>query len=391
MPDANSTRRSYEYRPPNRLDDLNAIGASPSYDPGAFGAAERARGTDRPTAGTRPTEADADAVPETREQLTAALESAGEGDVVFVPGRAEIDLTGVHKQDVGAPNVTLASDRGPDSEGALLYVTDSMPYKQAKGNARHVFTIMQPGFRATGLRLVGPQTSHNEWKGYEENRPLTGLTINADDVELDNLVGRGWGHAPISIGRSGYVENTHVHHCDLVDNPQDALGYGVTTRHGEPLIQRCYFDNNRHSIAGSGYEDCSYVARDNLLGPQGILHAIDMHCRDSDDGASQQGGRRISVHHNEVLFTEDRTTGRPQEAIKLRGVPTEGARIVNNRFHHPPDRFDTVGPGRDGDAVLLEVPDGDAPTFEEAGIEIRDNLPSDEDPNGAVGPTHGLS
>ncbi|QLG28898.1 hypothetical protein HUG10_15705 [Halorarum halophilum] len=388
MPDANSTRARYEYDPPIRLDDLDDVGAGSSYDPSTVTTDEGTRGGGWPTAGTKPTESDADVTPENREQLVEALETAEKGDVIFVPGRATIDLTGVHDQGVAAPNVTLASDRGTGSEGAELVVRDSMYMRDEE--IRRVFNVTEPGFRLTGLRLVGPQSTHNEWVSYEENRPMSGIEVNADRVEIDNVVGRGWGHTPINIGRAGFVERAHVHHCDLVDNPQDALGYGVSMRHAEPLIQRCYFDNNRHSIAGSGHEDCSFIACHNLFGPHGVLHAIDMHCRNSDDGTSKQGGRRVSVHHNEMLFTTDRISGRPQEAIKLRGVPTEGARIVDNRFHHPSDRFDTTGPGRDGDAVLLEVPEGDAPSFEAAGIEVRDNV-SDDDPNDALGPLGGRS
>lgn len=389
MPDANSTRARYEYAPPTQLDDLTDIGAGSSYDPSAFAADEKAQGADWPVAGTKPTESDADDTPVNREQLVAALETAEKGDVIFVPGGTTIDLTGVHNQGVAAPNVTLASGRGNDSEGAELVVRDSMYMKDEE--IRRVFNITEPGFRLTGLRLVGPQPTHDEWVSYEVNRPMSGIEVNADRVEIDNVVGRGWGHTPVNIGRAGFVEKAHVHHCDLVDNPQDALGYGVSMRHAEPLIQRCYFDNNRHSIAGSGHEDCSFIACYNLFGPHGVLHAIDMHCRNSDDGKSKQGGKRVSVHHNEVQFTRDRISGGPQEAIKLRGVPKEGARIVNNRFHHPSDRVDTVGPGRDGDAVLLEVPDGEAPSFNEAGIEVRDNFSPDEDLDDVFGPPDGRS
>lgn len=384
MTSADSTRETYAYDPPGRLDELGRIGSTSTHEPSSFDRDGRTQGAGWPTAGTAPGESDADVVVEDRDGLVEALEAADRGDVVFVPGRATVDLTGVHDQGVGAPDVTLASDRGRDSEGAELLVRDSAYMRDRE--IRRVFDVTEPGFRLTGLRLVGPQAEHGEWVGYEENRPMSGIEVNADDVEIDNVVGRGWGHTPINVGRAGWVERTHVHHCDLVDNPQAALGYGVSLRHAKPLVQYCYFDNNRHSIAGSGHEDCSFVARYNLFGPRGILHAIDMHCRDSADGTSRQAGRRVSVHHNEVLFTRDRTTGRPQEAVKLRCVPTDGAQVVGNRFHHPVDRYDDVGPGSDGDAVFLDVRDGDAPTFEDAGIEVRDNVLGDGPPDDSVGP-----
>lgn len=367
-------REAYTYEPPDDLfDEYPHVGASSAYDPTKFDEGHPKQGAGWPTASSRPRIEDADAVVIDRDSLVTALNSADEGDLIFIAPWAAIDLTGVHGQDVGAPNVTLASDLGPASEGGALVVTDSMPMQ--KKSVRRVFNITKPGFRATSFRLLGPQTTHNEWKDYETNRPMSGLELNAGYCEVDNLVGRGWGHCPVNVGRHGFVEKVHIHHCDLVDNPQDALGYGVATRHAAPLIQYCYFDNNRHSIAGSGHEDCSFIARYNVLGPRGILHAIDMHSHSSADGTRTQGGKRVSIHHNTVLFRENRVNSQPQEAVKLRDVPLEGGQILDNRFHHPRDRFDERHSGRNGDALLLTTPaERESPeTFEEVNIDVRGN------------------
>lgn len=383
---ARTTRENYTHEPPAHLAAHPSVGSGPGHDPAGFEQNHPKEGAGRPTAGTRPRIEDADAVAINRDSLIDALNTADNGDLIFIAPWATIDLTGVHGQDVGAANVTLASDRGPDSEGGELVVTDSMP--MIDKTVRRVFNITKPDFRATGFRLTGPQTTHGEWIGYEQNRPMSGIELNADRPEVDNLVGRGWGHCPINIGRAGWVEQAHIHHCDLVDNPMDALGYGVAVRHAAPLIQRCYFDYNRHSIAASGHADCSFVARFNILGPHGILHAIDMHSNKSPDGKGTQGGKRVSIHSNEVLFSENTETGDPQEAVKLRGVPSDGGQILKNRFHHPNDRFDENASGSDGDAILLR-PEGHGlhpDTFEEAGLEVRANYAAEGDLAENLGP-----
>lgn len=383
---AATTRDRYTHDPPAHLADHPGVGSGPRHDPAEFDENHPKEGSGRPTAGTRPRIEDADAVAINRDTLITALNTADKGDLIFIAPWATIDVTGVHNQDVGAPNVTLASDRGPDSEGGELVVHDSMPMKDK--TVRRVFNITKPDFRATGFRLTGPQTTHNKWIGYEQNRPMSGLELNGDRPEVDNIVGRGWGHTPINIGRAGWVDKAHIHHCDLVDNPQDALGYGVAVRHAAPLIQRCYFDFNRHSIGGSGHSDCSYVARFNILGPNGILHAIDMHSNKSPDGKGTQGGKRISIHSNEVLFSKNTETGDLQEAVKLRDIPTEGGQILKNRFHHPSDRFNEQYCGTDGDAILLRPEGHGKPpeTFEEAGIEVRGNYSVEGDLADNLGP-----
>lgn len=388
MTHANETRENYNFEPPSQLIDYPKMGSSIGYEPEEFEENNAKKGAGWPTAETRPVEEDADTIVVNREQLVNALRNASQGDLIWVPGWVTIDLTGEHEIDVGAEDVTLASDRGAHSEGARLDVTDATYMRDR--TVRRLFNITSDGFRATGFRLTGPQTTHNKWESYEINSPMSGLEINADYVEIDNIVGRGWGHTPVNFGRGGWIERPHLHHCDLVDNPQDALGYGVAVRHAHPLIQYNYFDNCRHAIAGSGHEDCSYIARYNLLGPRGILHAIDMHARESKDGSSHQAGKRLSVHHNEVLFTQNRVNGKPQEAIKLRDVPLEGAQILDNRFHHPRTRYSESKTGTHGSAILLDLekrPATELPeSLEEAGIQVRGNVSYDGPLEEGLGP-----
>lgn len=371
MTDASDTRLGYNYEPPRELSRLDGMGSAPDYDPTAF-----ADGAGWPLAGTRPRIEDADSVPVNAAQLGDALSTASAGDLIFIPRWASINVDTLSETVVTANDVTLASDRGPDSEGGELHIVDT---SWASTTPRNVFRVEGAGFRLTGLRLTGVHLEHGDWVGYSTDQPTCCFEINGDNAEVDNVVGRGWGHSPFRFGTDSVALKPHVHHCDLVDNPQDALGYGTSVGQGDALIQKCYFDNNRHAIAGSGDLECAYTVRECVFGPRGILHQVDVHA---------DGGKRFSVHHNAFLFTENRVDGSLQEAVKFRDVPSNGAEVIGNVLAHPPARYDETDTGANGDAVLLTTPTGvtQPATMQDAGIEVRTNVATDEPLQAALGP-----
>lgn len=360
------TRSSYEFAPPDRLDDFPFVGGAGGYHPDEFTQDPFEQGAGRPT-GNAVSKEDADTVVTTAEKLKKALTTADDGDVVWIHKNADIRLDDIPTVYIEADNVTLASARSDTCEGGRMYL-------ETESNDIQLYVKGQ-GFRATGFILEGP--TMEKWGtadefSYERHQPDTGISINGDDCEVDNCSIRGWGHAAIEVGRERLVEHTHIHHCDLVDNPATSLGYGVTVFHGNPLIQFNYFDNCRHAIAGDGASDCGYIARYNLFGPRTILHVCDMHpCEVSED--KYIGGKRISVHHNECMATANYQTDYPQEFVKFREVPTHGAEVRYNVVHHPKDRFDEVGVGKSGDAFFLQTEDENPETFKQAGIDVSNN------------------
>lgn len=302
------------------------IGGGAAYDPDEFdGAAEYPHGRDV-------SRGQADYVVSGASELQVAAEDATAGDVIWVDGDAEIDMTDVSVTLAGG--VTLASDRGQgDSDGALLY--------QEENGFNAFISTGGDDVRLTGLRLSGPE--HDFWE-YEDKGidsiydvGITyGLLINdTDDVEVDNCRFSGFTYTGIRIGMWGEYEcdGIYIHHTEFVDNPSPALGYGIEVYGGDPVIEYNYFDNNRRSIAGVGGDmPVNYTVRNNLFGPRTRLAPIDAHGGDVDDMDEPQAGVRLNVENNVVLSEKAAVSGTPQPAIVIRGVPRERATIRNNWF-----------------------------------------------------------
>lgn len=345
----------YNFPIPEQLSQFPTVGGGDEYDPDRFFE------PDRPS-GDRVRASDADYAARSADELADALERAGRGDVVWVPGDEAIDVRGLSGVEIDA-GVILASDRGLNgSSGALLYTPE---------NPEPLFKIVGAGARVTGIRFKGPVTTHVE---YSWKREGNCVSVRADDVEIDNCVFRGWGYACVELGRTGFVEDSHVHHNHFVDNPMQSLGYGVVVRHADPLIQSNYFDYNRHAISGSGYPDCSFVARNNFCGPHTILAPFDMHRENEvDSSGGWQAGKRFEIVQNVVLATTHAGGGHDMTGIFIRGVPMEESLIANNQFAHPGK---PVGAGESGDAYVISM----ASDLEEANTVAVGNYYDEPDP-----------
>ena len=272
---------------------------------------------------------DADRVVRTRADLLDALSDHEPGEIVWVDG--VIDVDGM--ENVTLSDVTLASGYAADGPAGTLRTGDKpSPLFRAGDDVR-----------LTGLRILGdefdyfdPADRHPDVdKPIYEVGASAAVSVHGDRVELDNLLLSGWTYAGVSVRRDGREDvGTHVHHVDVVDNPAESLGYGVVVDEGNPLVELSYFDNNRHSIAGSGREHCGYTVRFCAFGGHHTGHAIDMHGRQVDDYDLPIAGNRLRVYNNVVKLRRSYHDGHPRPAVKLRGRPTEGAEVVGNWFYN---------------------------------------------------------
>lgn len=88
--------------------------------------------------------------------------------------------------------------------------------------------------------------------------------------------------------------------------------------------------------------------------------------------AGHQGGKRVSIWGNEFLCVRSILDSiGEQEAIRLRGNPTDGGQVLMNKFAHPEGRYTSDGPGASGHAVWLS---SGADSFEHGGITVDQNI-----------------
>jgi hypothetical protein len=200
---------------------------------------------------------------------------------------------------------------------------------------RPLIRVAGPGVRITGLRLRGPDPeqrlehhrrsfSEKRGHGYYYKFPISdGILTEAPDLEVDNCELAGWSHAAINL-RAG--KDHHIHHNYIHHNQYNGLGYGICHDRAFSLIEHNLFNFNRHSIAGTGRPGSGYEACHNVELGASLSHCFDMHGgRDRRDG-TDIAGTWMKVHHN--TFRSSR------QAIRIRGVPQEGAVIDHNWFYH---------------------------------------------------------
>jgi len=256
----------------------------------------------------------------TREELLDALGKAQSGQVVFVPDKVEIDLTGC--ADIVIPaGVTLAGSRGRDgSLGARLFTT-----------SRTTFMLMKTGgddVRVTGLRFEGAYAGTERTAFYNNFLYTTQCGLEVDNCEIYNFNYRG-----VSAGPGAF--NVRVHHNYIHHIQRSGLGYGVRIDNCAVSIIANKFDYCRHHIASSGAPGCSYEAAWNLVGEHAIGHHFDMHGgRDRGDG-TDIAGDWMHIHHNTFL-------GTPRNVV-VRGIISQGCDVHNNWFALPPEKAVSSG------------------------------------------------
>jgi len=268
---------------------------------------------------------------QTLEQLVEALKKAEPGQVVFIPGETEIDITTliyIEKLVLEVPSgVTLAGERGQNgSQGALL-TSDAL-------DTPVMIRPAGPNVRITGLRIRGPNskryldhhhrafdTGGEGHKYYYKFPTQDGIQTKYGGLVVDNCDISGFGHAAIFLtkGENQQIHHNFIHHCQY-----NGLGYGVSHDTASSVIEFNMFDANRHSIAGTGRPGCAYVARHNLELGTSLSHCFDMHGgRDRKDN-TDIAGTSIEISNN--------TFRAPQTPVVIRGVPQETCQVHNNWF-----------------------------------------------------------
>lgn len=261
--------------------------------------------------------------------LKNALKAAVSGNIIYIDDNAMIDMSPQTATVYIPAGVTLASGRGNNgSAGGMLFnatfndtnlQSGSVPMLRTNGN----------NVRITGLRLVGPhQTRARAMPMYH------GIYSGHSNVEIDNCEFYGNNYAAIEavVGKPG----PYVHHCYFHRNSRTGVGYGVcpgwTLGAKEGVIEGNIFDQHRHSIAGTGTTGQSYEARYNLVLENSVSHIFDMHGGADRGDGTNIAGSTIKIHHNTVRNSD-------QGAVCIRGVPTVGCWINNNRFYRPHDSW----------------------------------------------------
>ena len=266
----------------------------------------------------------------TLEELVEALGKAQKGQVVFIPGETEIDMTSlivIEKLVLEVPEgVTLAGERGHDGSLGALLTSDAL-------RTPVMIQTRGPDARLTGLRLRGPNTKRyqdhyrrafigGEGHKYYYKFPVQkGIRANHDNLEVDNCELSGFGHAAVhlAVGTKHHIHHNFIHHCQ-----HNGLGYGVSHHTARSLIEFNLFNWNRHSIAGTGRPGCGYLARHNVELGTSLNHCFDMHGgRDRNDD-TDIAGTSIEIHNN--TFRGRRTP------VKIRGVPQESCDVHHNWF-----------------------------------------------------------
>lgn len=286
---------------------------------------------------------DAGIVAHNSSQLIDAVGKSG--TTVWIPEDATIDMTGESMVQI-AHNVTIASNRNlDDGKGGLIKTNDQRNFA--------VFITKNEGvhFRVTGVRLKGPRTDY--FDPVDQGRNLydyavTGFRAYGKSLIVDHCEVMGWTNAAFVPGTGQTTTQGWFHHNEMHHNQMAHLGYPMDLYNGEHLIEWNYFDHNRHSIAGFGYPTNGYEARFNVVGPNAILHAFDMHnlgenlprLREPDLGRvsngksegrpsqrniekNEQGGKYINIHHNVFELTS-------HPAFSVQGIPEQHMRFAYN-------------------------------------------------------------
>ncbi|MCE5230205.1 hypothetical protein LLG95_11480 [bacterium] len=259
----------------------------------------------------------------TAAELKSALSTAKSGNIIYIDDNSMLDMSPQSSTVYIPAGVTLASGRGNNgSPGGMLYnytftnstTSGSPPMLRTNGS----------GIRITGLRMVGPNNSDARTM-----QTYHGIYSGHSNVEIDNCEFYGFNYAAIEAIVN--APGPYVHHCYFHNNTRPGVGYGYCPGWGNvAIVEGNIFDRHRHSVAGHGTEGQSYEARYNLVLEHSVSHVFDMHGGYDRGDGTDIAGTTIKIHHNTVRNTD-------QGAVCVRGKPTDGCWINNNRFYRVHD------------------------------------------------------
>jgi hypothetical protein len=266
---------------------------------------------------------------ESVDALLDALSQVKSGQVIFIPSETVLDLTTriyIEELVLEIPEgVTLAGDRGNNGSKGALLVSDAL---KTPGMIR----VKGPNVRIAGLRIQGPNGKrymehHKRSFGeggqrhqYYYKFPVSrGIVTESDNLEMDNCEVSAFSHTAIFMmkGTGHHVHHNFIHRCQY-----NGLGYGVGHGGASSITEHNLFDENRHSIMGTGVSGCGYIARHNIELGISLSHCFDMHGgRDRKDN-TDVAGTTIEIYNN--------TFRAPERAVVIRGVPEDKCEIHHN-------------------------------------------------------------
>jgi hypothetical protein len=272
------------------------------------------------------------------DELITALKQAQSGEVIFVKGSAEIDLTGTWGHIIPA-GVTLASDRGVNgSPGARLFRYRMSPPDTDNGYSKiPLLVVGGDNIRITGLRLEGGDTIQDELledRGIDVKSAIE--ATERKNLEVDNCEIWGWSYTGIKLSNSNWSEATAVIHHNYIHHCQArGYGYGIAIYGGRSLVEANMFDYTRHAISATGFPGEGYEARYNIhLGHGNAYggHHFDVHAYPVPESNESIAGYEYKIHHNTFRLTS-------LPAIGIRAVPEKGVWIDHNSFQVSEDIF----------------------------------------------------
>lgn len=328
---------------------------------------------------------DADADPTDYEDVTVALDAstvsvaevngwlddAGNGDVVWIGGDTEIEVTDASSRVEVPAGVTLASDRGLDgSDGGLVY-TDEFGGDWEFFDGVGLVNVAG-GARVTGLRVRGALDDDADWVPHDYAYEDAGIAAQGPNAEIENC-------EVVDCAIGVFCDDgTHVHHSHLHGAKMEGLGYGVHIGESDaprPRIEFNRFEHNRHSVADGG--GGGYVVRHNVFRAPLISHVVDQH---------PPGGTHMEVYNNTVEAVTDDQDGTQLPGFVVRGVPSEGADLHHNWFYNPDAPLDDPGPGDERRAIVQIGDEGNWTHVDEwENVTFSDNHYGETEPPEGVG------
>ncbi len=265
--------------------------------------------------------------------LVANLKKAKSGDVVFIPGGVQIDVSSTL---ISIPSgVTLASDRGrvlddgTISTGAMLYCTERKTMMiRAAANA-HVagLTVVGPDYeRHMTHHKRGLNAAGSQYTSYYYSLLLTrGIVVNGKGVEIENCEISGFSEAGVALTSGVDIK---VHHNFIHHNQRNGFGYGVVL-YGSIYVEVYgnLFNFDRHAIAADGKAGSGYQAHDNVHMGTAIYHIFDAHGGGDRGDGTQIACERIDMYNN--VFLSDKIP------YKKRGTPEEYSKFTHNIVIYP--------------------------------------------------------
>lgn len=265
------------------------------------------------------------------DELLDALSKVKSGEIVFIPDEIRIDLTTrvfIEALVLEIPEgVTLAGNRGyRGSKGGVL-LSNAL-------ETRIMIRANGPNVRLTGLQIQGPNPDRHlehhkrsfgpEGLGreYYYKFPVSrGITTEYQGLKVDNCEISAFSGSGVYLkkGTGHHIHHNFIHRCQY-----NGLGYGVSHAKASSLIEYNLFNENRHSIAGTGVSGCGYTARHNIELGISLSHCFDMHGgRDRKDN-TDIAGTTMEIYNN--------TFYAPERAVVIRGVPEDKCDIHHNWF-----------------------------------------------------------